>query len=307
MNLSFFAALLLLTASAAAQGVKRLYVTNVDGDNRRYLVHEPRNYTGQTPRPVVFMLHGTTGNGNKFYNVSGWKELGDTLDILTVFSSSWEYNIIEYGIPRRTTKWNCYPTSFTYAAGEVPRDDIKFLNRVLDEMITRYNVDTNRVYMAGFSNGGQMAFRCAVEMGNRLAAVVEASGSVTRDTTLVPQRLLPITFQIGNSDDIYIGSLAPYGWTGDFPMNIDSMVRYIPPFGNIVRSHINTFALDTAFTLTSGPNFQLAAYPGLSGNTNNVFRFLLLKGMNHVYPNGVNYPFYGAAVHWAWMRQFTLH
>jgi hypothetical protein len=26
--------------------------------------------------PVVFMLHGTSGGGEKFYNISGWKEVG---------------------------------------------------------------------------------------------------------------------------------------------------------------------------------------------------------------------------------------
>lgn len=303
----FLSGVLLLTGSAIAQGRKRLYITSVDGDSRRYFVHEPRNYTGQTPRPLVFMLHGTTGNGNKFYNISGWKELGDTMDVLTVYPSSWEYDIIENGIPKHTTKWNCYPTSFTFAPGEVPRDDVKFLNQVLDEMISRYNVDTNRVYMAGFSNGAQMVARCAIEMGNRVAAVVEASGSFTRDTVFTAQRPVPVMYQVGNKDHLYIDALRPYGLVGDLPMSPDSLINQIPLFRSTCNTHVNTFGLDSNYTVNNYTTWQKATFGSLSGNANEIFVLVTLLNMDHIYPNRVNFPIYGAGVHWAWMRQFTLH
>ena len=56
---------------------KKHFAVNVDGDIREYYVHIPTGYDGSTRFPVVFMLHGSGGNGLKFYNISGWVEEGE--------------------------------------------------------------------------------------------------------------------------------------------------------------------------------------------------------------------------------------
>lgn len=119
------------------------------------------------------MLHGTTGNGLKFYNISGWKELGDVENIISVYPSSWKYCVIDDGEVKNTTKWNVYPGTFEYCDGEVPRNDIKFFRKIITELNNNFTIDNSRIYLVGFSNGGQMAFRCAVEMSDIFAAIVE--------------------------------------------------------------------------------------------------------------------------------------
>ncbi len=55
------------------------------------------------------------------------------------------------------------------------------------------------------------------------------------------------------------------------------------------------------------PNTILYAdYTGTSGKPENVFRFMLVKGLGHSYPNGTNHPMKGAEVHWARMKNFKL-
>ncbi|MCB0570845.1 MAG: hypothetical protein KDC66_13815, partial [Phaeodactylibacter sp.] len=97
---------------------KNRYTTVIDGDTREYYVHVPTGYDEEQPTPVVFMLHGTSGDGEKFYNISGWKEVGEKENILTVYPSSWHHCIIEDGQTMNTTKWNIYPGAFGYCAGE---------------------------------------------------------------------------------------------------------------------------------------------------------------------------------------------
>ena len=46
----------------------------VDGVVREVVLHVPDSVNGSQDVPVVFMLHGTSGDGDKFYNISGWKE-----------------------------------------------------------------------------------------------------------------------------------------------------------------------------------------------------------------------------------------
>lgn len=68
---------------------KNSFVINLNGDDREYFEDVPVNYSGLSSTPVVFMLYGTSGNGEEFYNNSGWKEVGETENIFTVFPSSW--------------------------------------------------------------------------------------------------------------------------------------------------------------------------------------------------------------------------
>ena len=56
----------------------------IDGVNREFWVHVPIGYKPNVPTPVLIMLHGTSGNGLKFYEESGWKEVGDEENIITV-------------------------------------------------------------------------------------------------------------------------------------------------------------------------------------------------------------------------------
>ena len=50
------------------------HTLSVDGKNREFIVFQPAGIQVSSPVPVVFMLHGTSGNGEKFYSISGWKE-----------------------------------------------------------------------------------------------------------------------------------------------------------------------------------------------------------------------------------------
>ncbi len=282
---------------------KNRFTTQVDGDTREYYVHVPTKYDRNTPTPVVIMLHGTTGDGERFYNSSGWKEVGEVENILTVYPSSWHYCIIDEGEVKNTTKWHSYPGSFDFCAGEKPRDDVKFLYQVIAEVKNLFNVDAKRVYLVGFSNGGQMAFRCAVEMSDVLAAVVEASGSVGRDTTAVPKRYLPITMQLGNSDDLWLDSA-----TASVPMShFEMILRSDPSQLVVVHSHTSTFHYGANYTMSGDSNTVLVAtYPAIPATANREFKMLFIKDLDHEYPNGINHWFRGAEQHWAWFKQFRL-
>ena len=148
---------LLSTGNEFKRGKNR-FTTVVDGDIREYYVHVSERYNTLNPTPMVFMLHGTSGDGEKFYNISGWKEVGEDENIITVFPSSWRYFIYTDSSVKNTTKWNTTPDAeWVFMPGQTGRDDIKFLRKIIAEMRFRFNIDTTRIYLEGFSNGGQMA------------------------------------------------------------------------------------------------------------------------------------------------------
>ncbi|MBK7697090.1 MAG: hypothetical protein IPI30_23145 [Saprospiraceae bacterium] len=72
----------------------------VDGRMRESIIVQPSTPPPAGGYPVVFMLHGTSGDGLKFYNISGWKELGEDENFITVFPSSLSWCFVEDGVEK---------------------------------------------------------------------------------------------------------------------------------------------------------------------------------------------------------------
>src|SRR5688500_13033371 len=103
----FLVFILFVCTTAASVAQTRIDVTlNVEGGDRFFIVHRPSGPAPSGGYPLVFMFHGSSGDGQKFYNISGWKEKGEQETFVTVFPSSLEYCVEEDGNRHRTTKWN---------------------------------------------------------------------------------------------------------------------------------------------------------------------------------------------------------
>ncbi|MES2796197.1 MAG: PHB depolymerase family esterase [Bacteroidota bacterium] len=294
----------------------------VDGVSREFWVHVPISYNPANPTPLVIMLHGTSGNGYKFYDESGWKELGDEENIITVFPSSGRYDItyINDGSHKRTTKWNTVPDAeWIFDPGQTPLDDIKFLKNMITAVKLQLNIDPKRVYLEGFSNGGSMASKCGVEMSDILAAVCSNAGSFYLDNiTYMPLRLLPMLFQVGNQD-YGPGNFGPTVPLSTFEYTLDNQlpmtVRPAEKNYNVSHSMTRHFALNPAHgsaQIVMNPDstkeiYRYVDYVGLSGQPNNVYRHIFVDDLAHKFPNEFNFRTYDAPrEHWKWMKQFVL-
>jgi polyhydroxybutyrate depolymerase len=283
---------------------KNKFTTRVDGVTREYLVHVPNGYNITTATKVVFMLHGTGQTGETMYEKSGWKEVGDDDNIITVFPTSWRYCINVDSITKTTTKWNTTPDAeWTFCTGETARDDIKFLRKVIIELRSKFNIDTTKIYLVGFSNGGQMAAKCSIKMGDVLAAVISNSVSFFIDTMYVPVRKLPVGYQVGNQD------YGPGNTGPAIPLSSFTTLLNTPgtEVYRIAHLYINNFGLDTTFTIIGTNTTALTAtYNAASGDPLNIFSFVVVDGLRHAYPNGDNHWMEAAKLHWLWLKQFAI-
>jgi polyhydroxybutyrate depolymerase len=291
------------TANPFIRG-KNKFTIRVDGDIREYLVHVPQGYNLTSSTKVVFMLHGTSQTGETMYDKCGWKEVGEDENILTVFPTSWKYCINVSGSTRTTTKWNTVPDAeWTFCAGETPRDDIKFLRKIITELRQKFNVDTSKLYLVGFSNGGQMAAKCSILMGDVLAAVISNSVSFYTNTVYTPVRKLPVGYQVGNQD------YGPGNTGPAIPLSSFTALLNTPgtEVYRIAHLYINNFGLDTTFTIIGTNTTALTAtYNAASGDPLNIFSFVLVDGLRHAYPNGDNHWMEAAKLHWLWLKQFAI-
>ncbi|MES2777200.1 MAG: prolyl oligopeptidase family serine peptidase [Bacteroidota bacterium] len=302
--------LLMMSATNSFVRGKNRFLTVVDGDAREYFVHVPKRYDGTTKVPVVFMLHGTSGDGEKFYNESGWVEVSEDENIITVFPSSWRYCIVDGGVVKNTTKWNTTPDAeWVFCAGQTPRDDIKFLKRMITELKAKFSVDTAKMYLEGFSNGGQMAAKCTIEMSDVFAAIVENAGSFYLDTTYTPKRKLPVLFEIGNGDwgPGNPGPFIPISYLNQILDSTFPVAQVNARFNRPANRHVRYFGLNPNYNIIGDTSsLVVGLYTGLSGHPLNVFRYVFVDDLRHAYPDGSRHWLEAARYHWAWMKQYQL-
>lgn len=129
------------------------------GRERSFLYRLPPGHTttGETKWPMVVMLHGRLGDGINMEKMSEASEAADRHGFVVVYPD---------GIDRA---WN--DSRGTTKASEENVDDVGFIDALIERFIALKAVDPDRVYVAGMSNGGILAYRLACELGDRIAAI----------------------------------------------------------------------------------------------------------------------------------------
>lgn len=280
---------------------RRDFTFKFDGVDRTFIVVKP---TGATPAggyPVVFMLHGTSGDGEKFYTISGWKEKGEVEKFITVFPSSLAFCILNFpnNNPVNTTRWHtgdliedkCPNVQQTF------KDDVKFIRKIVDTIKLNYTVNAKKVFASGFSNGCSMIHKLANEAPDVFAAVAGGSSVLHQLDSSKPSRKIPIWNIVGADDDRFTTAI---GIT-PLPMGGDSILTLLDSYIKRVQG---CEGLTNAFTKTSNAFSNTYTYKTpKTGEAPTTFVFTLIKGMAHVYPNGVNQPFAAADYFWDFFKQ----
>lgn len=278
------------------------YQIQSEGVQREYIVYLPSSYDPTEPTPLVFMLHGTGGDGERMFLTSGWAELAEKEGFIAVFPSSLRYRITENGENKNITKWNITPDAgWEFQEGETGKNDITFLRKVVEEITGNYTIDRQKIYLNGFSNGGAMAARCSIEMSDILAAVCSNASAFLLDTVYVPKRNIPVLFQVGDRD-YGPGNVGP-----EIPMVYFDSILTDPNISvqngkhyRIARNFIRNFSYNEQFTVSGDSNNVLmATYLPFSPQDHREFRYIMVKGLAHSYPD------WAPLAHWSWMKQYT--
>lgn len=145
----------------------------IDGEERHYFLHLPRNYDASKPVPLILVFNGygdDTGQGGVppgaegMEPVTGFSELADRENFAVAYVN---------GNPEQNNSWNNGQWFFSQT------DDIKLVEQIIDRTAAAFNIDESRVYFAGLSQGASFAHRAAAELGDRVAAVADVSGWMT--------------------------------------------------------------------------------------------------------------------------------
>jgi polyhydroxybutyrate depolymerase len=297
------ALLFLLACAGMLHAQTRIDVTMaVDSVEREFIVSVPRGAVPAGGYPLVFVFHGTTQNGEKFWQDSQWKELGDTAKVLTVFPTGLTYCFIEDSIQRTTTKWHNGELEELACPGQELKNDVAFVRAMLDTILARFPVDRRRIYATGFSNGCGFTNKLAVEMSDVFAAAAGCGGGMSSRDSAAVLRPIPHWLMLGTLDDKWLANYKAYGLE-EFPFNDSCLMWLALPLGRFLGS----FNLADACGKTElGRTITYRYTTPLPGTTATEFRFTLVNDMYHVYPDGSNEPFKAAVLFWNFFQQFTL-
>jgi poly(3-hydroxybutyrate) depolymerase len=170
-----------MIASLAMAGFAQTKVTKsftVDGTTHSCVWYVP---AGINKPPVVFFIHGANGNGAAFENETKGDAVADKEKFIPV-----------------------YPSASSNGGSGVWADmsgttNFPFFMAVLDTLDARYQIDRNRIYMTGFSQGGFISFVAGCKYSAIFAAIAPVSGHAGQPCTL--KRPVPVFLTFGAQED----------------------------------------------------------------------------------------------------------
>ena len=177
-------------------------VTSSETIVREYILHIPKNYDSESPTPIVINLHGFGDCASDFAETVGdfykFNELADLENIITVYPQG------AYRPEKEDTYWEPGDSGVQ----DIFKNDIYFIEQLVTEIGLEYNVDMNRVYAIGYSNGGMMVYSLACNSSNLISGVGIMSGVMLEEECTLENSVPIIAFH-GIADDVlpYAGNI----------------------------------------------------------------------------------------------------
>lgn len=214
----FYTTLLLLciTQYNIAQQVINSSLTH-NGLTRNYILFIPGSYDPATPAPLVFSFHGYSSNAALNMNYTGFTAISDTAGFILVHPDG---TLDASGTPH----WNVGGWTIGSTV-----DDIGFADQIITEISNNYNINTDRIYSTGMSNGGYMSFLLACQLSDKIAAIASVTGSMTPQTYSAcnPSHPTPVLQIHGTMD-----GTVPYEGDPTWTYSIEDVMNYWVNYNN---------------------------------------------------------------------------
>jgi polyhydroxybutyrate depolymerase len=181
------------TASANLPAGETTRTLSHGGLDRSYILYLPASVPPGQPVPLVFVLHGGTGNAETAIRMSGFNAAADPNGFAVVYPN---------GTGRLSGEllltWNG-GVCCGYAQ-EKNIDDVGFMRAIATDLRTHILIDPKRIYATGMSNGGILSQRLACEAADLFAAIAPVSGTLNFPTCNPSQPISVLEFH-GTADE----------------------------------------------------------------------------------------------------------
>ena len=199
-NFIFFIAFFILAGAKDKAALKK-EIINFDEKIREYYVSLPEDTS--KPFPMIINFHGFLSHAMDQQGFSQMDNYAHQNGIGVIYPE---------GIKR---SWNVGKAILN------DENDIGFVNALIDSVSLKYNIDSNRIYACGFSNGGTFSYELMCGLSNKIAAFGSVGGnfSINENRLCNINREIPLIHIHGTRD-----RLQKYNHSdGDFLSTIESV------------------------------------------------------------------------------------
>ena len=280
-----------LYLTAVAQQTINGSITH-DGIQRDYILYVPANYTGAASVPLLFNFHGYTSNANEQMWYGDFRSIADTAGFIVIHPEG--------------TLDNTGTTHFNVGWGASTVDDVSFSGALIDSVSAQYNINLDRVYSTGMSNGGFMSFRLACDLSDRIAGIASVTGS-SLPATLSNCNALHSTpiMQIHGTSDGTVPYTGAAGWTEP----ISSLVDFWANYNNCTMPA----QIENMPDINIGDGSTVEKHTYLDGdNCTEVIHYKITNG-DHTWPGtvfnspGTNYDINASIEIWNFLSQYDIN
>ena len=201
-------------------------VITLSHDNiiREYILYIPQSYNNQAV-PLLFNFHGFGDIAEQYINYADMRSLAESEQFILVYPQG--------SCLSGATHWN---PCLVDGDNKSTTDDLGFVEAMIYDISSNYNIDSQRVYASGYSNGGMMAYGLANYKSNLITAVASVSGAML-DCAGTISRPVPVIHLHGTSDGVI-----PFNGNTNYN-SVRNTLDYWINFNNAsVNPEINTYS-----------------------------------------------------------------
>ena len=171
---------------------------------REYYVSYPENSDSSVP--LIINMHGFGSYAIQQKNYSQMDSYAHSKGVAVVYPEA------------INNSWNVGT-----GRGLNRQDDVGFINVLIDSIATDYNIDLDRIYACGMSNGGYMSYELICSLSDKITAFGSVTGNfmLNDDQSCSVSREIPL-IHIHGTDD----RLVDYTDSRDYAMNTMDSVNY---------------------------------------------------------------------------------
>jgi len=160
---------------------------------REFLEYAPRDISSHSP--LVIVLHGALMDARSMREWTGYEfdQLADQHGFVVLYPDGYKHS------------WNDCHSQATFAAHTENIDDMGSVKGLIAREVAQRQIDEKHVYVLGYSNGGQMALRLALQAPEQVAGIAIAGASLQspEDSSCPEQGAVPLLVVQGEKDPIH--------------------------------------------------------------------------------------------------------
>tara|TARA_B100001057_G_scaffold285512_1_gene285733 strand:- start:1494 stop:2408 length:915 start_codon:yes stop_codon:yes gene_type:complete len=266
---------------------------NVNGVQREYILYIPTTYDSLDATPLMLNFHGWTMSAGDQMNLSDMRTLAESENFILVYPQGTRFKNSFYG----STHWNVG----SWTTGSTS-NDIGFIDILIDYLSFNYNIDLERIYACGYSNGGFFSHELACNLSTKISAIgaVSANMSVRTKNNCNPSHPTAIITISGTNDN----EVSYDGGNFEGQMSHNEVLKY----------WINYNQTDTLPTISDLPDISIndgsmvQLYKYKNGNNNVEIEHYKIVNGGHDWPGTLgNMDINANLIIWKFVSQFDIN